>query len=581
MWEIITNNLDLWTSAVRARSTAARSSNGKQEIYGIKKLRELILELAVRGRLVPQDPNDEPASVLLEKVATEKARLTREGVIKKEQSSPDAVEDEKPFGLPNGWQWSRLHDVSTYIQRGKGPQYADYGEVRVVSQKCIQWSGFDVTQARYVDDASLEGYQAERFLKKEDLLWNSTGTGTVGRIDVVPEVDTNQLVADSHVTIIRPLMVSSNFLWCYFAAPGIQHRIEPGHERSLVSGTTNQVELNLSAVINLIVPVPPLAEQHRIVAKVDELMALCDQLEQQQAHSIEAQEALVETMLGSLTRVESQQERTEALTRIANHFDTLFTTEHSIDQLKQTILQLAVMGKLVPQDPNDEPASVLLDQISDKKEQLVSEGKIKKENPLREIADEEKPFEVPDPWKWARFGWLVIFRSELVKPEEFADFDQVAPDSIEKGTGRLLYRRTVNESGVRGPNNRFYSGQILYSKIRPSLSKAIIAPFDGLCSADMYPLESMVDAAFLLKAILSEPFLEQVRIAENRIKMPKLNVDSLSRIVVPLPPLAEQRRIVAKVDELMTLCDAIKARVADAKAIQIHLADAIVERAAA
>lgn len=114
--------------------------------------------------------------------------------------------------------------------------------------------------------------------------------------------------------------------------------------------------------------------------------------------------------------------------------------------------------------------------------------------------------------------------------------DQVAPDSIEKGTGKLIKRRTVAESGVKGPNSRFYAGQVLYSKIRPSLSKAIIAEFDGLCSADMYPLEAMVNSEFLLKIILSEVFLTQVRAAENRIKMPKLNVDSLSNILVPICP---------------------------------------------
>jgi len=330
-----------------------------------------------------------------------------------------------------------------------------------------------------------------------------------------------------------------------------------------------------------LVPVPPLAEQSRIVAKVDELMAVCDELETQQAQGKKAQKTLVETLLATITRAASSQELTEAWARVGNNLDTLFTTEHSIDQLKQAILQLAVKGRLVPQDRNDEPAAVLLEKIATEKEQLAEDRRIKKEKVLLELSDDEKPFALPEQWAWARFGSLVNFKSELVRPEDFPGLDQVAPDSIEKATGKLLYRRTVSQSGIRGPNNRFYSGQILYSKIRPSLSKAIIAPFDGLCSADIYPLESMVDTAFLLNAILSEPFLEQVRVAENRIKMPKLNVDSLSRMVVPVPPLPEQQRIVAKVDELMSLCDALKARIADAQTTQINLADAIVEQAVA
>jgi type I restriction enzyme, S subunit len=288
---------------------------------------------------------------------------------------------------------------------------------------------------------------------------------------------------------------------------------------------------------------------------------------------------LVEALLATLTNSADADELMENWQRISTHFDTLFTTEASIDQLKQTILQLAVMGKLVPQDPNDEPAAKLLERIAEEKAQLVKDGKIKKQKALPPIADDEKPFELPEGWEWGRFGCLVNFQAELVRPEEFLDYAQIAPDSIEKGTGKLLKRRTVRDSGVKGPNSRFYTGQILYSKIRPSLSKAVIAEFDGLCSADMYPLQSMIYSKYLLKSILSEVFLEQVRIAENRIKMPKLNIDSLSNIMLPLAPLEEQHRIVAKVDELMALCDQLKARLTDAQTTQLHLTDAIVEQA--
>jgi type I restriction enzyme S subunit len=164
MVEVITEHLDVWTSAQIKKNTVGRGSNGKHTAYGIKKLRELILELAVRGRLVPQDPNDEPASMLLEKITKEKTRLIKEGNIKKQTPLPEIREDEKPFGLPNGWEWVRLQDISSYIQRGKGPKYADQGQVRVVSQKCVQWSGFNLLQAKHVDDESLANYQPERFL---------------------------------------------------------------------------------------------------------------------------------------------------------------------------------------------------------------------------------------------------------------------------------------------------------------------------------------------------------------------------------------------------------------------------------
>ena len=141
-----------------------------------------------------------------------------------------------------------------------------------------------------------------------------------------------------------------------------------------------------------------------------------------------------------------------------------------------------------------------------------------------EIKLEEIPYQLPNGWEWVRFFTVNIVKSELVSAKDYPLEKQIAPDSIEKGSGRLLGHRTVEESGARGPNNRFYKGQILYSKIRPSLNKAVIAPYNGLCSTDMYPIETLVDASFMLKVILSEIFLEQVRQAENRVKMPKLNL---------------------------------------------------------
>jgi type I restriction enzyme S subunit len=246
---------------------------------GIKKLRELILELAVRGKLVPQDPSDEPASELLKRIAEEKGRLVAEGKIKKPKPLEDIAEEEWPFLLPAGWEWSRLGDVSEYIQRGKGPAYVDQSDFRVVSQKCVRWTGLDLQPARFIAPESLVKYESIRFLRSGDILWNSTGTGTIGRACVVEHFsEDEQLVADSHVTVVRPTGLLPVFLWRWIQSPSVQSELEGN-----ASGTTNQIELNTSTVIAHLTPIPPLAEQHRIVAKVDELMALCDRLEAQQA----------------------------------------------------------------------------------------------------------------------------------------------------------------------------------------------------------------------------------------------------------------------------------------------------------
>lgn len=420
--KLIVDHMETWTSSLQTRSTAGRGSSGKIDLYGIKKLRELILELAVRGKLVPQDPNDEPASELLKRIAAEKAELVKQGKIKKQKPLPEISEEEKPFELPEGWEWVRLGNIAEYIQRGKGPKYSENGTVRVVSQKCVQWSGFKLEQSRWITDESIPSYTEERFLKNGDVLWNSTGAGgTAGRVNFLETVK-ERLVVDSHVTIIRSIKQNGQFICNYISTYGIQQLFDPKHPKTLLSGTTNQAELNTSVVISFITPFPPQKEQERINTKVIELMSLCDQLEQQSLTSLYAHQQLVETLLGTLTDSQNAEELAENWARISEHLDTLFTTEASVDALKQTILQLAVMGKLVPQDPNDEPASELLKRIAQEKAQLVKEGKIKKQKPLPPISDEEKPFELPEGWEWCRLGDCInLISGQHLKPDEYSD----------------------------------------------------------------------------------------------------------------------------------------------------------------
>ena len=270
------------------------------ELYTVKEnvaeLRKAILQLAVMGRLVPQDPNDPPASELLKEIEAEKKRLVKEGKIKKPKPLPHIKPEKVPYDLPPGWEWVRLGEICSYIQRGKGPKYVDVSTHQVISQKCVRWYGLDLEPARYIDPASLMKYESIRFLRVGDLLWNSTGTGTIGRACLVPqELEDTEIVADSHVTVIRPIEVSSVFLWRWIQSPMVQNEIEGS-----ASGTTNQIELNTSTVINHLMPLPPLPEQHRIVARIDQLMALCDTLEQQIKASSGKQSQLLNAVMAQV-----------------------------------------------------------------------------------------------------------------------------------------------------------------------------------------------------------------------------------------------------------------------------------------
>ena len=232
-------------------------------------------------------------------------------------------------------------------------------------------------------------------------------------------------------------------------------------------------------------------------------------------------------------------------------FDTFADAPNAVAKMRELVLNLAVSGKLVRQDPNDEAADELLSRLA------------RERSHDRRSQTESAPvsirYDLPDGWAWARFQDVAIIASNLVSPEDYPDFIHLAPDNIEKGNGVLLPCSTVREDGVKSANRRFYSGQIVYSKIRPNLAKVVVVDFDGLCSADMYPINALIDPSFLQRYMLSGPFLVQAVKTDTRVAMPKINQTELNVFAVPVPPLAEQKRIVGKVDELMALCDRLEA----------------------
>jgi len=236
-----------------------------------------------------------------------------------------------------------------------------------------------------------------------------------------------------------------------------------------------------------------------------------------------------------------------------------------ISTLRQSILQDAIQGKLVPQDPNDEPAEKLLEKIKDEKEKLIKDGKIKKEKPTSPISPKEIPFELPNGWMWSRFKEIAHIASNLVSPNKYLDYNHIAPNNIEKFTGKLLPYQTVDDDKVTSINHLFNSGQILYSKIRPNLSKVVIIDFDGLCSADMYPIDSYIYPRYLYIYMLSTTFLSIAIKKDTRVAMPKINQEELNKITVPIPPLNEQKRIVEKVESLMKICDEQEKNLTEAK----------------
>ncbi|MBA6292330.1 restriction endonuclease subunit S [Colwellia sp. MB3u-70] len=584
--KLITEHIDVWTSAIKKRNATGRGSNKKIELTGIKKLRELILELAVRGKLVPQDANDEPASVLLAKIAEEKAQLIADKKIKKQKPLPVITDEEKPFVLPLGWEWERFPNIAHYIP-GKTPstKNAEYwtenndGVPWVSISDMVHYQSIIATNKRLTNKASIEVFK--RDLVKAGTILMSFKL-TVGKVSIL-DVDAYHNEAIISVTPFKG--ISKEFLYRF-----IPSRALSGNTKKAIMGNT----LNSESLALITFPVPPLAEQHRIVAKVDELMALCDQLEQQTEQSLTTHQTLVEVLLASLTSdistdANNKEDFQISWQRIAEYFDVLFTTEASIEQLKQTILQLAVMGKLVPQNPIDEPASVLLEKIAEEKAQLITDKKIKKQKLLPAITDEDQLFELPDSWEWCRFGDLckLVTSGSRGWKSYYSDVGSIFIRSQDIKYDRVEFdNRAYVElpANTEGKRTKVELNDLLMTITGANVAKCAVVNIE---IDDAYVSQHVALIKLVRQDInrLIHTWITGSHGGRNHLlecsygAKPGLNLQNINELLIPIPPVEEQHRIVAKVDELMALCEQLKARLSDAQTTQLHLADAVVESA--
>ncbi len=554
MTALLTNNLPLLAGAPN----------------GIKKLRELILELAVRGKLVPQDPSDEPASELLRRIAEEKARLVAGVKIKKQKPLTERDDEAPAFELPAGWAWARLSDVVNVLN---GRAYKKE-ELLDAGTPVLRVGNLFTSNHWYYSNLTLE---EDKYCNPGDLLfaWSASFGPFIWHGE--------RSIYHYHIwklDFYAKGQLSKHYLYNYLLEQ-TQEIKAAGHGVSMVHMTKEKME-------KLVVPVPPLAEQHRIVAKVDELMGLCDRLEAQQADAVSAHAQLVQALLDSLTQASDATEFAANWQCLAEHFHTLFNTEPSIDALKQTLLQLAVMGKLVPQDPSDEPASELLKRIAEEKARLVFEGKIKKQKSLPEVDEDEEPYALPLSWNWVRFDSVSNTRlgKMLDKAKnkgelrpylrntnvqwfnfEIDDLKSMRFEEHELDEYRVIPGDLVICEGGEPGRCAVWQGDVEDMFIQKALHRA--RPWLGI---------SPFFLQFCLKAAAHSGFLDQFFTGAT---IKHFSGEKLAKYPVPLPPLPEQHRIVAKVDQLMALCDQLKTRLTQTRQLNEQLANTLVEQAVA
>ena len=459
-----------------------------------KKLRQKILDLAIHGKLVPQDPNDEPASVLLERIKAEKERLIKEGKIKRTKKSAKSsdtphYQQDVPYEVPENWVWTTLGEICLFLSRGKSPKYSDTDKTYpVFAQKCnLKEGGISLEQARFLDPSTICKWSEEYKLKTGDVLVNSTGTGTVGRTRLFHESYLKHYpfaVPDSHVSVIRTASeIKSEFVFAYISSKLIQEYLEDN-----LAGSTNQKELYIGVLSDLSFPLPPFAEQQRIVKEIEYWFVLIDQIEQDKSN--------LQTV---------------------------------IKQTKSKILDLAIHGKLVPQDPNDEPASELLKRI----------------NPKAEITCDNGHYpQLPDGWCKCRLEDIVEYEQPQAYIVNSTDYD----DSY------LTPVLTAGKSFIIGYTNEtkgIYQNTpcIIFDDFTTD-SKLVDFPFKVKSSA-MKILKVTDDIEIEYVAM----FMSITRLIGDTHK--RYWISEYSKLCIPIPPKEEQKRIINVVKTMFEKLDAI------------------------
>ncbi|EOU2001705.1 hypothetical protein C4D40_15105 [Clostridium perfringens] len=487
----------------------------------IKVLKNKILQLAIQGKLVPQNENDEPAFVLLERIKKEKEQLIKNKVIKKEKPLPEITNEEKLFDLPENWELKRLRDITILIGDGLHgtPLYNENGDYYFINGNNLLNGKICLTEA--TKKVSKEEYKKyKKDLNNNTILYSINGT--IGNLAYYNNEKIMLGKSSAYINVSQ--FIVKEYIGMILISPYSFEIFS-----SKLSGTTIK-NLSLQSIRNLVIPLPPLEEQKRIVAKVDSLFKLIDELE-------------------------------------SNKEDLL----QNISDTRNKVLQLAIEGKLVPQNENDEPAFVLLEKIKEKKEQLIKDKVIKKEKSLPDITEEDKLFDIPNGWEWCRLGNICRF----VNGDRGKNYPS-KKDLIDEGipfinAGHLINgeisRISMNyiseekyeslSSGKVKNNDIIYClrGTLGKNAIVKDISKGAIA--SSLVIIRLILSES-IDIKFLYYFINSKYELSQRNSFNNGSAQPNLSADNAKKFVIPIPPLEEQKRIISKVDAIMNYLDILE-----------------------
>lgn len=553
---------------------------------GIKKLRELILSLAMQGKLVPQDPNDQPASELLKEIEAEKNKLIKEGKIKRQASLPPIREKEVPFEVPNGWVWVQLEDLCNIVTQGPNPKYNDENDPQYGVLKTKDFYDDRIIYNNVTNISKKLFDEHKRFkLITYDILFGLVGKGSTAKCNIYIEQNgleciftrATGLIRLTNIRLVSPRIIHSFFISSFGKAKS----------ESITDGSTGQLVIKTSELKKVLIPLPPVAEQKRIVAKIDQLMTLCDKLEVERN---DRNQKRLNIHTAAMNRLLSAPDKTTFNTSwgfIISNFGELYSAPQNVEELKKAILQLAVMGKLVPQDPNDQPANELLKEIEAEKKRLIKEGKIKRQQPLPPIKPAEIMYEVPKGWEWTQLNILgEINPRNNLDDEILAAFVPMPLISAEYGEMHSFEVKKWSE--IKKGYTHFSENDVVLAKITPCFENGKSCVMKklpngvGAGTTELHVFRnfsSKMCPEYILAYLKSPQFiLNGIPKMTGSAGQKRVSKEYFACSPFPLPPLAEQKRIVAKIDQLMELCNALEQQIKNSTNIQTAILNAVLAK---
>lgn len=533
---------------------------------GIKKLRELILTLAMQGKLVEQDPNDQPASDLLKDIERERVSLEGSKARRKGRELSPIKLYEIPYELPRGWEWVRLNDALD-VRDGTHdtPKYVNVG-YPLVTSKNIYTGALSLEDVKCISKEDHAKISERSKVDKGDILF-----AMIGSIGNPVIVDSDLEFSIKNVALFKFFLKgkpSNRYLHYYLIlAQENMKAISSGAVQSFVS---------LGFLRNYQFPLPPLPEQHRIVARIDQLMARCDELEKLRNERDEKRQTVHAAAIMQLLDATDG----SALDFIRQHFSELYSVKENVAELRKAILQLAVMGRLVPQNPNDPPASELLKEIEAEKQRLIKAGKIKKPKPLSPINAEEIPYDLPKGWEWVRLGDIGVWKSGSTPSRTNSSFYGGDIPWVKSGEVKQGRIKTTEENITQAALDKCSlhineKGSVLIAMYGANIGEAGILEIEAatnqaVCACKTY---TYFDENYLLYLITS---LKPYFISQGAgAAQPNISREKIVATIFQLPPLPEQHRIVARIDQLMALCEQLDQQINAAVCKQTEILNAV------